>query len=97
LPGWFQVDNAGKTEFIRFLSDGRVQRLNRKPPNSTRVVVPETSTGYWFVRSMEIVACWPHQGEVDRISTTWVAPGKALGEFKFLVNGVTVTAKAVGF
>jgi hypothetical protein len=97
LPGWFQVDIAGKTEFYRFLSDGRVQRLNRKPTNSGKLILPETSMGYWFVQSMEIVVCWPHQGEVDRVSTTWVAPGKALGEFKFLVNGVTVTAKAVTF
>ncbi len=97
LPGWFQVESAGKTRFYRFLTNGHVQRLDRKPPNSAQVAVPETSRGYWFIKSMEVIVCWPHQGDLDRISTAWLAPGKVLGEFKLLVNDMVATAKAVAF
>jgi hypothetical protein len=95
LSGWFQVTAAGRTRYYRFNADGHVDRLDRKPANSRSVAVPATSHGYWFVRPMEIVICWPFQGDVDRISTTWVAPGNALGEFKLLVNGTPATATAV--
>lgn len=44
---------------------------------------------------MEIVVCWPNLGEVDRISTAWTAPGRALSEFQLLVNDVVVSATAV--
>lgn len=97
LTGWFQVETAGRTRFYRFLASGHVQRVDRKPPLSGNVAVPDTGRGYWFVKSMEAVLCWTHQGEVDRISTTWLAPGKSLTEFKLLVNGVQATAKAVTF